>query len=104
MKMKSRDLIFIAIVIGVVGGLVLVSIWQRPPAMLATTPEHLTARQRGECLKCHTPEKLADMELHHKHPIKWRDEHTACIDCHKPPREATALNARRINELAAFLR
>src|SRR5262245_33092611 len=106
MKVKSRDLIFIAIVILVVGGLIWLSIWQKPPAMRAATPEHLTARQRGECLKCHVPDKMTEMELQHKHPIKWRDEHVACIDCHKPPREAHALNlnTRQINELAALLR
>jgi hypothetical protein len=100
MRVKSRDLIFIAIVIIVVGGLILLSIWQKPPAMRAATPEHLTARQREECLKCHLPAKLAELELQHKHPIKWRDERVKCIDCHKPPREATALTTRSINELA----
>jgi hypothetical protein len=104
--MKFRDLIFIAIVIFVVGGLIFLSKWQKPPAMRATTPRHLTARQRGECFECHTQEKLAEMELQHKHPIKWRDEHTSCIDCHKPPTEAKALNlrTRQINELAASIR
>jgi len=103
MKVKSRDLIFIAIVIGVVGGLAWLSTRNKAKAMQPTPPEHLTARQRDECLKCHLPEKLAEMELQHKHPIKWRDANVKCILCHKPPREGVALNARRISGLAALL-
>jgi FtsZ-interacting cell division protein ZipA len=105
MKVKSRDLIFIAIVILVVGGLAWLSTRNKAKAMLSTPPEHLTAKLRDECLKCHLPEKLAEMELQHKHPNKWRDERVKCILCHKPPKEATALNlnTRRINELAALL-
>jgi hypothetical protein len=65
----------------------------------------LTARERGECLKCHLPEKLAEMELQHKHPNKWRDEKVKCTICHKLPPEANALNlrTRQINELAASI-
>src|SRR5262245_10531245 len=102
MKVKYRDLIFIAIVLLVVGSLIFLSKWQKPPAMRATTPEHLTAKQNGQCFECHTKEKLAEMELQHKHPIKWRDEHTPCVECHKPPPEARALNlrTRQIRELA----
>ena|SRR5262245_53825766 len=104
--MKSRDLIFIAIVIIVVGGLAWLSTRNKAKAMRATTPEHLTARERGECFKCHLPEKLAEMELQHKHPNKWRDERVNCIICHKPPPEARALNlrTRQINEYANLLR
>jgi hypothetical protein len=106
MKMKSRDLIFIAIVIFVVGGLAWLSTRNKAKAMLPTPPEHLTAKLRDECLKCHLPEKLAELELQHKHPIKWRDERVKCTLCHKPPREANALNpnTRQISELAGSLR
>jgi hypothetical protein len=46
------------------------------------------------------------MELQHKHPNKWRDERVECTRCHKPPREANALNMnkRRTGEFAALLR
>jgi|SRR5215467_14593773 len=106
MKMKSRDLIFIAIVVLVVGGLWWLSTRNRAKAMRPTPPEHLTAKLRDECLKCHLPGTLAEMELQHKHPIKWRDDRVECTRCHKPPREANALitDTRRINELAALLR
>jgi FtsZ-interacting cell division protein ZipA len=106
MKLKSRDLIFIAIVIIVVGGLAWLSTRNKAKAMRPTPPEHLTAKQRDECLKCHLPEKLAEMELQHKHPNKWRDERVKCTLCHKPPREATALklSTRQINEIASLLR
>jgi FtsZ-interacting cell division protein ZipA len=104
--MKFRDLIFIAIIIIVVGGLAWLSTRNKAKAMRPTPPEHLTARERGECLKCHLPEKLAEMELQHKHPNKWRDEKVKCTICHKLPPEANALNikTRQINEVANFLR
>jgi len=106
MKMKFRDLIFIAIVLLVVGGLWWLSTRNKAKALLPTPPEHLTAKLRDDCLKCHLPETLAQMELQHKHPNKWRDERVECIRCHKPPQEANALNpnTRQINELAALLR
>jgi FtsZ-interacting cell division protein ZipA len=106
MKMKSRDLIFIAIVVLVVGGLWWLSTRNKAKAMLPTPPEHLTAKLRDDCLKCHLPETLAQMELQHKHPNKWRDERVECTRCHKPPQEANALNPnrRQISEFAALLR
>jgi FtsZ-interacting cell division protein ZipA len=106
MRVKSRDLIFIAIIIVVVGGLAWLSTRNKAKAMRATTPKHLTARERGECFECHTQEKLAEMELQHKHPNKWRDEIVKCTVCHKPPPEANALklNARQIREIASLMR
>ena len=106
MKMKSRDLIFIAIVVLVVGGLWWLSTRNRAKAMRPAPPEHLTAKLRDECLKCHLPEKLAEMELQNKHPGKWRDPNVECTRCHKPPKEANALNLNtgEINELVAMLR
>src|SRR5262249_4079622 len=106
MKMKSCDRIVITIGIFVVGGLGWLSTRNKAKAMLPTPPEHLTAKLRDECLKCHLPEKLAELELQHKHPIKWRDERVKCTLCHKPPREANALNpnTRQISELAGSLR
>jgi FtsZ-interacting cell division protein ZipA len=106
MKMKSRDLFFIAIVVFVVGGLWWLSTRNKAKAMRPAPPEHLTAKLRDECLKCHLPEKLAEMERQNKHPGKWRDAHVECTRCHKPPKEANALNlnARQINELVAMLR
>lgn len=105
MKLKPRDLIFIAIIIFVVGGLWWLSTRNKAKAMRPTPPKHLTARSRDECLECHLPETLAGMELQHKHPQKWRDARVECIRCHKPP-EANALNldTRQINELAGLLR
>jgi FtsZ-interacting cell division protein ZipA len=106
MKMKSRDLIFIAIVVLVVGGLWWLSTRNKAKAMLPTPPEHLTAKSRDDCFKCHFPKTLEEMELQHKHPNKWRDERVECTRCHKPPREANALNMnkRRTGEFAALLR
>jgi len=87
MKMKSRDMIFIAIVVFVVGGLLWLSTRNKAKAMSPAPPEHLTAKLRDECLKCH-------------------DARVECTRCHKPPKEANALNlnAGQINELVAMLR
>jgi mono/diheme cytochrome c family protein len=106
MRVKSRDLIFIAIIIVVVGGLAWLSTRNKAKAMRATTPEHLTARARGECFECHTKEKMEGMERQRKHPNKWSDETVECIVCHKPPPEAKALklNTRQIREIASLMR
>ncbi len=89
MKLKSRDLFFIGIVIFVVGGLWWLSTKNRAKAMPADPP-HLAAKSREECLKCHLPEKLAELELQHKHPGKWRDERVNCLLCHPAPSGSTA--------------
>jgi hypothetical protein len=84
--MKSRDLIFIVIVLAVVGGLYFLSTKNKAKPMSATTPEHLTVTAREDCLKCHLPETLAVLEQQHKHPGKWRDERVSCLLCHPAPR------------------
>ncbi len=106
MKLKSRDLIFIAIVAFVVGGLWWLSTRNRAKPMSPSTPEHLTAKSRDDCLKCHLAETLADLERQHKHPGKWRDERVSCTQCHLAPKSANAqrLNAQEINQLANLLR
>ncbi|MGH9768053.1 MAG: hypothetical protein ACREAB_11515 [Blastocatellia bacterium] len=106
MKLKPRDLFFVAIVIFVVGGLWWLSTRNKAKSMRPNTPEHLTARSRDECLKCHLPEKLGELELQHKHPGKWRDARVECTRCHKPPQVENARNlrARQPNEFASLLR
>ncbi|MCG3160849.1 MAG: hypothetical protein JMDDDDMK_01924 [Acidobacteria bacterium] len=97
MTLKSRDLIFIAIVVFVVGGLWYLS--TRNKAMpMPPTPPHLTAKTREECLQCHLPAKLAELELQHKHPGKWRDERVNCTLCHKPPQGAKVQNPGAANQ------
>jgi hypothetical protein len=83
--MKSRDMIFIVIVIAVVGGLYFLSTKNKAKPMSATTPEHLTVKAREDCLRCHLPETLAALEQQHKHPGKWRDERVSCLLCHPAP-------------------
>ncbi len=104
--MKSRDLIFIAIVIFVVGGLYYLSTKNKAEAMPPNPPEHLTVRARGECLKCHLPETFAELERQHKHPGKWRDERVSCLFCHKEPAGAKAarFSSKELNQFAALLR
>ena len=102
MKLKSRDLAFAAIVLFVVGGLWWLSSKNKAKSMLPYPPEHLTAKSRDDCLKCHLPSKMAEMELQHKHPGKWSDKRVECTRCHKPPQEASSrpLNAQLIREWA----
>jgi hypothetical protein len=95
--MKSRDMIFIVIVLAVVGGLYFLSTKNKAKPMSATTPEHLTVKAREDCLKCHLPETLAALEQVHKHPGKWRDERVSCLLCHPVPQGARAGNSIRTN-------
>lgn len=87
MQIKPRDMLFVGIVVVVVGGLYFLSTQGRVPPDLATNPpEHLTAKTREDCLKCHVPEKMSALELPpHKHPLKWSDPKTSCLQCHKAP-------------------
>jgi hypothetical protein len=80
--MRSRDLIFVVIVVVVVGGLYYLSTKGRARAVPANPPEHITAKTREECLVCHTPEKLGALEIAHRHPGKWRDARVSCFRCH----------------------
>jgi len=106
MKFKSRDLAFAAIVLFVIGGLWWLSTKNKAKPMLPYPPEHLTARSREDCLKCHLPSKMAEMELQHKHPGKWSDKRVECTRCHKPPQETKAqtLNALMVGDWASRMR
>ena len=83
--MKSRDLIFLLIVVVVVGGLYFLSTRSKAKPLSTNVPEHLTTTAREDCLKCHLPETLADLERQHKHPGKWRDARVSCLLCHTQP-------------------
>jgi len=104
--MKSRDLIFLAIVLLVVGGLYYLSTKNKARAMPPNPAEHLTVRARAECLKCHLPETFAELERQHKHPGKWRDERVSCLFCHKEPAGAKAarFSSEELNQLASLIR
>ena len=80
--MRSRDLVFIAIVLAVVGGLYFLSTKGRAQPVSSNPPEHLTAKTRDECLVCHTPPKMEALELAHRHPGKWKDARVSCFRCH----------------------
>ena len=83
--MKPRDRLVIVIVLLTVGGLYFLSTRGRVPQMPATPSEHLTAKTRDACLTCHVPDKMNELELARKHPLKWRDQRISCLQCHKPP-------------------
>jgi hypothetical protein len=92
--MKSRDLIFIVIVLAVVGGLYFLSTKNKAKPLSPNPPEHLTAKTRDDCLKCHSPEFLGELERQHKHPGKWRDERVSCLFCHVAAPGSKALRMR----------
>jgi nitrate/TMAO reductase-like tetraheme cytochrome c subunit len=80
--MKPRDITFIIIVVFVVGGLYFLSSRARTPSPMPANPAHQNAKTREQCLACHLPEKLAELEKTHKHPGKWRDVKVNCLQCH----------------------
>ncbi|HMV46467.1 MAG TPA: hypothetical protein PLD20_15455 [Blastocatellia bacterium] len=82
--MKSRDLLFIVIVIVVVGGLYYLSTKNKAKAM-SSRAEHIGVKAREDCMKCHTPAKFEELERVHKHPGKWRDARVSCLLCHTTP-------------------
>ena len=84
--MKSRDIIFLLIIITVVGGLYYLSTKNKAKPMPANPPEHLTVTNRKDCLSCHMEERMARLEIEHKHPGKWRDERVSCLLCHTQPK------------------
>ena len=85
MQIKPRDMLFVGIVAVVVGGLYFLSTRGHIPALATNPPEHLTAKSREDCLKCHLPEKMSEMEALRKHPLKWRDAKINCLQCHQAP-------------------
>jgi hypothetical protein len=103
--MKSRDLIFIAIVVLVVGGLYYLSTRNKAKAMSPKVAEHFTVTARDGCFICHAREKFVELERHHKHPGKWRDERVSCLLCHKAPDASKAMLFRRqdLNKITALL-
>lgn len=82
--MKSRDLLFIVIVIVVVGGLYYLSTKNKAKAM-SSRAEHMGVKAREDCMKCHTPARFEELERVHKHPGKWRDARVSCLLCHTTP-------------------
>ena len=85
MKYK-KDLLFVAIVIIVVVGLVyLDKTGKHPQPTSLAIPEHqkmTDMAKRDDCLVCHDPEK-GSKPIAVTHPQKWRDEKFPCIGCHK---------------------
>jgi hypothetical protein len=87
--MKSRDLIFIIIVLAVIGGLYYLSTKNKAKPMSPIPPEHVTAKTREECFTCHLPETFAELERRRKHPGKWRDARVSCLLCHTAPQSSS---------------
>ncbi len=90
--MKSRDWVFILIVVGVVGGLYLLSRANSRAPKLPATVAHQGVVTRDQCLTCHTPEKMSALEAARKHPLKWHDARISCTQCHQPPPPQKATN------------
>ncbi len=106
MQIKPRDALFVGIVLAVVGGLYFLSTRGRVPDLAAQPAEHQTARSREDCLKCHVPERMSELETARKHPLKWRDAKINCLQCHKAPTaqttEAPPLSNNRNSQLATL--
>jgi len=96
--MKKKDLIFIAIIVGVVGVFIFLSAIARKAPVFTDRPEHagMTSKtQRENCLACHAPDSaVAPMSARHpkkgkpndRDPDKW-----VCFKCHKEEKPVTAL-------------
>ncbi len=105
--MKSRDLIFIAIILFVVGGLYFLSTRAKAPHPMPANAAHQDAITRNQCLSCHQAETLADLERQHRHPGKWRDVKLSCLQCHSSgkatPNKAAVMEPDQNRRLAAAL-
>jgi hypothetical protein len=92
--MKKKDLMFIAMALGVIGLFVFLSLIGRKPKPLSPRPEHASVTKdtpRETCLECHAPgSPVAPMP--DRHPKKGRppDKTTPCYACHKYPTGAVA--------------
>jgi hypothetical protein len=82
--MKSRDWVFIIIVVGVVGGLYLLSRSSGRAPKMPDNAAHAGVLTRDQCLTCHTPDKMSALEVARKHPLKWHDARISCMQCHQP--------------------
>jgi len=93
--MKSKDLIFIAIALGVIGLFVFLSLIGRKPKPMTSRAEHAAVTKdtpRESCLECHAPGSTV-APMPERHPKKGRppDKTTPCYACHKLPPPAPAV-------------
>lgn len=82
MSLRPRDLAFVIVVLAVVGLLYFLSTKNKAKPLGPNPPEHMRVTSREDCLKCHLPETMADLERQHKHPGKWKDARVNCLMCH----------------------
>jgi len=91
--MNKKDLIFIAIIVGVLGIAIFVWAMGRKAPKFTDRPEHsgLTAKtQRDTCLVCHAPDAtVAPMTARHPKKGKPPDKFD-CFICHKEQKSLTA--------------
>lgn len=93
MRIKPRDLIFLAIVIAAVGSLYFLSTRAKEPRPMPVNPTHADSKTREQCLACHKPEQMEALQAAHKHPSKWRDARVNCLQCHKPAQAKATFNS-----------
>src|SRR5215475_5738136 len=92
--MKKKDLMFIAMALGVIGLFVFLSLISRKPKPLTARAEHASITKetpRETCLECHAPTSTV-APMPERHPKKGRppDKTTPCYACHKYPTEPAA--------------
>jgi hypothetical protein len=87
--MKKKDLMFIAMALGVIGLFVFLSLISRKPKPLTARAEHAHVTKetpRETCLECHAPDSpIAPMPARHPKKGKPPDKTTPCYACHKYP-------------------
>ena len=86
--MNRKDLIFIAILAGVLAVFIVLSLVKDKPPQLAAREEHqgmVSSTPPDTCLSCHAPGSISPMNKRH-HPVKGLPpKKDNCFLCHKPP-------------------
>jgi len=91
--MNKKDLIFIAIALGVIGLFIFLSVIGKKPKPLSVQNHSAYSSEwkRDTCLGCHAPGNVAPMPEKHPQKGRWDDrKNTECNLCHKPPAVTTA--------------
>jgi hypothetical protein len=87
--MKKKDLIFTAVIIGVIGLFIFLSVIGKKPTPMTVRPEHtgLTRQTPNQdCLACHAlTSAVAPMPENHPKKGRAEDQRTPCTECHKLP-------------------
>jgi hypothetical protein len=94
LKLKGRDWGFIAVAVGVVATLIVLSMIGKDAKPMSAIPDHMrmTANTpRADCMVCHDPIRAdAKAPLPPDHPLTWKKESVSCTVCHQAPSAASS--------------